>query len=196
MPLSIVPLTPDRLEDLASLFGQGGDPKRCWCAFFRVRGRDWTEWTGERNRTVLERAVADTASDGRAPGLVAYDGDEAVGWTSLGPREDYDRIVHSTVLAPIDETPVWSIVCFVVGRRSRGQGIAAALLDAAIAYARDHGATTLEAYPADVPAGSRLPAANAYRGTLSMFTRAGFSVVARRQANAASAPRPIVRKSL
>src|SRR4029079_8396278 len=110
-----------------------------------------------------------------APGLVAYQDGRAVGWVSLGPREDYERLAYSKILAPLDDVPVWSIVCFVVSRRSRGQGLAARLLDAAIAYARDHGATTLEAYPIEIPEGKRIPAANAYRGALSTFERAGFS---------------------
>ena len=54
-----------------------------------------------------------------APGLVAYRDDRAVGWVSLAPREDYERLAYSKVLAPLDDTPVWSIVCFVVSRRSR-----------------------------------------------------------------------------
>jgi GNAT superfamily N-acetyltransferase len=191
--LRILPLTPERVPDLADLFGQGGDPRWCWCAYFRVRGRDWTNSTAAENREVLETAVAENATDGRAPGLVAYDGTDAVGWTSVGPREDYERLTFSKVLAPVDGTPVWSIVCFVVGRRARGRGVATALLDAAIAYARDHGATTLEAYPVEVSEGMRIPSANVYHGTLSMFERAGFEVVERRQANAASPVRPIVR---
>jgi GNAT superfamily N-acetyltransferase len=192
----ILPLTPERVPDLADLFGQGGDPRWCWCAYFRVRGRDWTNSTGAENREVLETAVAENAAEGRAPGLVAYDGADAVGWTSVGPRTDYERLAYSKVLAPVDDTPVWSIVCFVVGRRARGKGVAAALLDAAIAYARDHGAITLEAYPVEVAEGRRIPSANAYHGTLSMFERAGFTVVERRQANAASPVRPIVRRRL
>ncbi len=103
---------------------------------------------------VLQTAIV-RARPGRAPGLVAYDGEEAIGWVSVGPREDYERLAYSRVLAPIDDTPVWSIVCFVVGRRSRRQGVANALLDSAIEYARDHGATTLEAYPVDVESGHR-----------------------------------------
>ena len=87
-------------------------------------------------------------------------------------------------------------MCFVVGRRFRGQGIAGALLEAAISYARDHGATTLEAYPAEVPEGERIDSAQVYKGTLSMFERAGFQVVARRRHNAATPVRPIVRRSL
>jgi GNAT superfamily N-acetyltransferase len=144
---------------------------------------------------VLEVAVETTAAQRRAPGLIAYEGGEAIGWVSLGPRDDYERLMHSKVLAPVDEEPVWSIVCFVVSRRARGRGVAKALLDAAVDYARYHGAKWLEAYPVDT-AGGRIPSANAYTGTLSMFERAGFGVVARRQANRASPVRPIVRLRL
>jgi GNAT superfamily N-acetyltransferase len=196
MTLSIVPLTDDRVPDLAELFGQGGDPKWCWCTWFRVRGRDWTNATAAENRAVLEAAVRDERANDRAPGLVAYDEGAAVGWTSLGPRDDFERLAYSRLLAPVDDTPVWSIVCFVVGRRFRGRGVATALLDAAIAYSREHGATTLEAYPVEVPDGGRIPAANAYHGTLSMFERAGFSVIERRRWNAGSPVRPIVRLEL
>jgi len=195
LELEIVPLTPARLPDLAALFGQGGDPRDCWCAFYRTRER-WPaklEDRIRRNRAVLEDAVRTLGAEDRAPGLVAYRGDEAVGWVSLGPRTDYERLEHSTVLARIDDKPVWSIVCFVVGRKSRGQGVANALLDAAIAYARDHGATLLEAYPTDTD-GKRIHAADAYHGTLAMFDRAGFEVAARRQFNATSPVRPIVRR--
>ena len=194
--LTIVPLTTARVADLATLFDQGGDPEWCWCTYYRVRGRSWSNSTPTDNRALLgglaDRAPAEGAL---APGLVAYSDGQAVGWVSLGPREDYERLAYSKVLAPIDDRPVWSIICFVVGRQSRGQGIAGALLDAAIDHARASGATTLEAYPTDTD-GGRVPSANLFKGTLSMFLRAGFTVVARRQANATSAPRPIVRLEL
>ena len=189
--LTIVPLTAARVADLATLFDQGGDPRWCWCTYYRVRGRTWSNSTPADNRALLG-GLADRAL---APGLVAYSDGQAVGWVSLGPREDYERLAYSKVLAPIDDRPVWSIICFVVGRQSRGQGIAGALLDAAIDHARASGATTLEAYPTDTD-GGRVPSANLFKGTLSMFVRAGFTVVARRQANATSAPRPIVRLEL
>lgn len=193
--LEIKPLTPSRLPDLASLFEQGGDPKWCWCAFFRVRGMTWSNSTPPENRKVLQKAVTADARAGHAPGLVAYRDGEAVGWVSLSPREEYDRLEHSTVLARVDDKPVWSIVCFVVGRKARGQGVAAALLDAAVAYAREHGARLLEAYPVDT-SGGRVPAANAFHGTLGMFEKAGFRVVERRQFNKGSPVRPIVRRAL
>jgi GNAT superfamily N-acetyltransferase len=191
--LEILPLIPERLPDLAGLFEQGGDPKWCWCSFYRVRGVDFRTATAKGNRAVLERATATTEAQGRAPGLIAYRGGEAIGWVSLGPRDDYERLQHSKVLAPIDDRPAWSIVCFVVARHARGQGVARAMLEAAIAYARDHGATLLEAYPADTE-GGRISAANAFKGTVPMFEAAGFEVVERRQANRTSAPRPIVRR--
>ena len=136
---------------------------------YRVRDRSFANSTPAANRATLEGLADDTP----APGLVAYAGDALVGWVSLGPRESYERLTYSRVLAPVDDTPVWSIVCFVVSRRARGRGIAKALLAAAIEYARVHGATTLEAYPVDTSDG-RVSAAIAYQGTLSMFERAGF----------------------
>jgi len=189
--ISVLPLTPERFPDLAALFEEGGDPKWCWCMYFRARGRTWSNSTAAGNRAELEALTGGPL----APGLVAYRDDRVVGWVSLGPREDYERLTYSQVLAPIDDTPVWSIVCFVVSRRSRGQGVAAALLDAAVEYAREHGATTLEGYPVDA-GDDRVPAANAFHGTLRMFERAGFTVIARRQWNRSTPVRPIVRRSL
>ena len=191
--LDIQPLTPKRLPDLATLFNQGGDPKWCWCSFFRVRNVDFANATPATNRAVLEKAVNTTARQRRHPGLVAYRDGEPIGWVSLGPRDDYDRLQHSKVMAPVDDKPVWSIVCFVVSRTARKQGVAHALLEAAIDYAREHGATLLEAYPVETD-GGRVPAAHAYKGTVGMFERAGFAEVARRRATPTSTPRPIVRR--
>ncbi|MDQ2675148.1 MAG: GNAT family N-acetyltransferase, partial [Chloroflexota bacterium] len=130
--LEIVPLTAERQSDLADLFDQGGDPKWCWCSFYRLRSLDFKDATPASNRRVLETAVGTTAAEGRAPGLVAYRDGAVIGWVSVGPRDDYERLQHSRVLAPVDERPVWSIVCFVVARSARGQGVARALLDAAM----------------------------------------------------------------
>jgi GNAT superfamily N-acetyltransferase len=193
--LRIEPLTPERLPDLAALFGQGGDPRWCWCSWFRDSGR-WPAKRDDRvarNRGILEDAVRTLGPQGRAPGLVAYRDGEAVGWVSLGPREDYQRLERSTVLRRLDDKPVWSIVCFVVGKRSRGQGVASAMLEAAMDYARQQGATLLEGYPTD-PHGKRIPAAYAYTGTLGMFEKAGFSVAAVRRFNETSPEHPIVRR--
>src|SRR5688500_15994530 len=136
-------------EDLAALFMEGGDPKWCWCMYYRKRGMDWSNANPADNREDL-RAIA---GGDTAPGLVAYSEGRAVGWVGLSPRSEYSRLEASKVLAPVDDKPVWSIVCFVVSAKARGQGIASALLDGAIGYARSKGATILEAYPVAIERG-------------------------------------------
>ena len=193
--LGIVPLTSERFPDLADLFATG-DPRWCWCMYFRVRGRTWSNSSPDTNRSDLRKLARDGERDGSiAPGLVAYREGAAVGWVSLAPREDYERLAFSTMLRPIDDRPVWSIVCFVVGRRHRRQGVAAALLEAAIGYARTHGARTLEGYPLHESRG-KVPSSAAYVGTQAMFERAGFTVAELRSWDSSSPPRPIMRLEL
>jgi len=193
--LEVLPLTSERFGDLRQLFASG-DPRWCWCQYFRVRGRSWANASAESNQADLERLTSEAdQTDGVAPGLVGYLDGTAVGWVSLGPREDYERLAHSTLLHPVDDRPVWSIVCFVVAGRQRGKGVATALLDAAIAYARERGAETIEAYPIHESRG-RVSSDAAYAGTQGMFDRAGFTVVDVRQWNATSPPRPIMRLEL
>jgi len=188
----VVPLTAERFQDLAALFNEGGDPKWCWCMYFRTRGLDWSNSTSASNRNGLEALAA---RPDLAPGLVGYRDGLVVGWVSLAPREDYRRLEASKVLARVDATPVWSIVCFVVSKKARGQGVASAMLAAAIDYARDHGATTLEAYPVAATRG-RVSPANAFHGVQSMYKKAGFTVIETRQWNMTSPVRPIMRLSL
>jgi GNAT superfamily N-acetyltransferase len=186
-----VPLSEARWPDLAALFSQGGDPRTCWCAFWRLRGKDWSFSSSDRNRELL-RSLA-----GRdpAPGLVAYADGDAVGWVSLGPRADFERLEHSRVRPRLDDVPVWSIVCFVVARTARRRGLTRALLDAAVDYARAHGAPALEAYPVD-PGGGRIPSANGYTGLLSVFEASGFEVVREIDSPQATVRRVIVRREL
>jgi ribosomal protein S18 acetylase RimI-like enzyme len=193
LPLQIAPLEPDRWNDLAALFEEGGDPKWCWCMYFRLRSKAFAITGAGANRSGLRALTASAAAAGSpAPGLIGYRDGRAVCWVSLGPRSDYERLEHSTTLRPIDDRPVWSIVCFVVSRAARSQGLARAMLDGAVAYARERGAQAVEAYPTPTE-GARHPAASLYRGTLGMFEAAGFRVVGWSTPQANAAPRPIVR---
>ena len=83
------------------------------------------------------------------PGLIGYSGGEPIGWISLGPREDYAKLQRSPIMKPVDEKPVWSIVCTFVGKAHRGAGFQRRLLQAAIDHARANGVRLLEAYPVD-----------------------------------------------
>ena len=189
--LEIVPVTPERWADVTALFDEGGDPKTCSCMFWRVRSRDWSFANAAEARDGFRTLVE--AGHDPAPGLLAIAEGRPVGWVSVAPREDYGRLTASRVRPKLDDVPVWSIVCFVVSRSVRGQGLTTRLLDAAMDYAIDHGAPALEAYPVD-PGDGRVPAALGYTGLLSTFLAAGFEVVREIDSPGATARRVIVRR--
>jgi ribosomal protein S18 acetylase RimI-like enzyme len=193
----IEPLTDATWPALEALFREGGDPRWCWCQFWRLRSKDF----GAAKVPELRARLRTLADGPQPPGLVAIEGDgadaRAVGWVSLGPRADFERIVRSKVIPAVDGRPVWSIVCFAVSASARGRGVARALLDGAIDYARERGADALEAYPVVVGAGEGIHPESAFTGTLPMFERAGFSVVAERASDpSASRLRVVVRREL
>jgi len=126
---------------------------------------------------------------GKVPGLIGYREGRPIGWISLGPREDYAKLQRSPVMKPVDEKPVWSIVCFFVDPKERGKGVCERLLKAGIEYARAQGARLLEAYPVDK--GERSHPDFIWFGAKQMYDRAGFVEVARRKQT-----RPVVRRRL
>ena len=68
-------------------------------------------------------------------GVLAYEGDEPVGWCSVAPRETYVRLQRSRTMPRVTprDTATWTILCFFVIRSRRGQGITRALLDGSVA---------------------------------------------------------------
>ena len=196
MTVDVRPLTDETWDALAALFREGGDPRWCWCQYWRLRSKDFG---AAKVPELRERLRGQAAGAPRAdpPGLVAFDGDRAVGWVSLGPRDAYQRIVRSRVIPKVDDRPVWSIVCFAVSSSARGQGVGSALLDAAIEFATTQGVRTLEAYPVAVDAREPIHPESAFTGTLPMFVRAGFEVVAERASDPSSAhTRVVVRRDI
>jgi GNAT superfamily N-acetyltransferase len=173
--VEVYPATTERWPDLAALFATAADPASCWCMYWRYSMTEYHAMpNAERRRRLKERV--DT---GRVPGLLAYLDGQVVGWCSLSPRDDFQRLQRSPTLKPVDSALVWSIVCFFVLRQFRRRGVATALLRAAVEFAHQHGAEAVEGYPL-VPTQSRLPAAAAFPGTVALFERAGFQEVARR----------------
>jgi len=138
---------------------------------------------GEGNRLAMKALV----ESGRVPGILAYSGGVPVGWCSVSPREEFGALARSRVLRPVDDAPVWSVVCFFVGKAHRRRGLTVALLRAAVDYAAAHGAAIVEGYPTE-PKKADAPAVFLYTGTVSAFRKAGFVEVARR-----STSRPIMR---
>lgn len=186
MKLEVHPLTRDRWKDLLDLFGRPGAsiPRGCWCMYYRKSGSS-SIGPGAANKRALKSLV----DRGYVPGLIGYEDGTPVGWISLGPRVDYVKLQRSPVMKPVDEKPVWSIVCFFVDRGARGRGLSEALLKGAIEYARSQGVTLLEAYPVDKEESSHPEFM--WFGAKRMYDRAGFKEVARRKET-----RPVVRRTI
>lgn len=181
--LTFAPLTLERWADFVALFGPHGATGGCWCMWWRLSQREFERDKGPVNK----EAMLDLVASGEVPGLLAYAEGQAVGWCAISPRESLPRLARSRILKPVDDQPVWSIVCFYVAKPFRRRGVTQALLHAAVDYAREQGARIVEGYPVE-PKGGKTADVFAYTGLASAFRRAGFVEVARR-----SETRPIMR---
>lgn len=192
--LDVVPATVGRWDDVVALLGGNGE-QGCWCQSWR--GTDagspgFGQALAGAHRAALERQV--TEGD-FAPGVIAYLDGLPVGWCGLGPRRAMPRLMRSRTIPLVDDVPVWSIGCFVVRVGYRRRGVARALLDGAVAYARSMGAPAIEAYPID-PGGTRVSTSFAFVGFASSFEAAGFRRVLLTDARSAGLPRWLMRLDL
>ena len=187
--LAIHPLTPARWPDLEAIFEARGCSvaRGCWCMYYRRSGARAALPPGTTQAAANKADFKALVDAGRMTGLVGYRGGVPVGWLSIGPREDFAKLRRSPVMKAVDDRPVWSVICFVVPAEHRGQGVARALLDGAIDYAKAHGIALLEAYPVDRPERSA-DDESMWFGAKSMYDAAGFEEVARRKPH-----RPVVR---
>jgi len=143
--------------------------------WFRLPGRE-----GSTSRTAERRAAfGDRAEAAPSPGIVAYVDGEPVGWVAVAPRAEYPRLRRSTVVVHDPDVPdCWSVTCFYIHPSHRREGLATALLHAAVEHAAAHGAGNVEGYPVD--AQQRVSSSVMFHGSLGLFTRAGFKEVGRR----------------
>ena len=161
--LDFRPVTAANREDFERFFSAPGAPKHCWCMVWRRTAAEAKLQAGaERKRMMMERIAA-----GTPVGLLAYDGDEAVGWVSIAPRETH-RALGGPPVEPGEV--IWSLTCFFVPRKLRGEGLVRKLLKGAVDHARANGATVVEAYPVD-------PDSPSFRfmGFVPVFAEAGFA---------------------
>jgi GNAT superfamily N-acetyltransferase len=176
------PLTPDRWADLEQLFGANGACGGCWCMWWRQGNKEHEANKGDGNRGAF-KAIVDS---GPPPGVLAYSGNEPVGWTAVAPRTAYPRLSRSSIARPIDDEPVWCVSCLFIHRKYRRQGLSSQLIAAAAQLAKKHGARIVEAYPFEPK--KETAAAFIWTGTTPAYQRAGFVEVARHNPT-----RPIMR---
>ena len=184
--LRYFPATPDRWKDIENLFGERGGCGGCWCMTWRQSASEFAANKGDKNRAKFQAIV----KKGAEPGVLAYDGDEPVGWCAVAPRDQFPRLENSRVWARVDDQPVWSITCLFVKKGFRNKGLSSKLIEAATKLAKKQGAKIVEAYPQDLK-GKRLPDAFVWTGLAGAFVKAGFEEAARR-----SEQKPIMRKKI
>ena len=163
--LEVRPVTKENRAEFEAFFSSPGAPHYCWCMVWRRTSAEAKQNTPAGRKTqMLGRIGA-----GVPVGLLAYRDGEAVGWVSVAPRDTYRNLGGSAAEAG---EKIWSIVCFYVPRKLRGEGLVRKLIAAAVAHAKENGASIVEAYP--VP-----PEAPSYRfmGFIPVFTEAGFTDV-------------------
>lgn len=150
--------------------------------WWRLKRSEFNKNKGEGNKKALKKIV----SGGEVPGIIAYVNNQPVGWCSVAPRGAFSTLERSRVLKPVDDKPVWSVVCFFVAKPFRRKGISVKLLEASVEHVKKQGGKIIEGYPGDPS--SALPDAFVYNGLVSAFRKAGFVEVLRR-----SKRRPIMR---
>jgi GNAT superfamily N-acetyltransferase len=167
--LTIRPLTPDLWPALQDLFGKHGACNGCWCMYWRI-GTAYRKRPPDENKTAFQEIV----NRGPPPGLIAFEGDLAVGWCQLTPRDALSWLDCAWRLRRVDEVPVWSLSCFFVRVGHRRKGVTSALVAAALKAAKRAKAPALEAYPLDA---DKTPSASG-TGYATTLARAGFKTVA------------------
>ncbi|QTX03853.1 GNAT family N-acetyltransferase [Agromyces archimandritae] len=190
--IEVHPATADRFDAVETVLApkQAGAPA-CWCLTYRIPNPE-SKALGAAGRPGRLRRYAE---EGTPPGVVAYVDGEPAGWCSVSPRSTYHRLMHSRTIPFADELDPWSIVCLVVRAGYRRQGVARAMLGAAVEYAREQGAPAIEAYPVDA-AGGRVNGTLAYMGTTELFESAGFERVLETDSHSAGLRRWLMRLPL
>lgn len=176
-------LTPDRWNDFEQLFGEKGACGGCWCMHWKLKHKVFTKTKGEGNKQLMKTAV----EDGTEPGILVYLDDKPIAWCAVEPREKYPTLGRSKVLSPVDESNVWSVVCFYIEKEHRRKGLSSKVLEAVVELCGAKGAQILEGYPVS-PKSGKTADAFAWTGLEKSYIKAGFNEVARR-----SETRPIMR---
>ena len=176
--------------DVKTMLGpKRADANVCWCLSYRLPGKENTSLQGPARGA----KVADLMKHGPI-GVLAYDGEDVVGWAAVAPRAE-TTFARSRMIPRVDDLPVWSVWCIRVRPGHRGQGISHALLAGAVAFARGQGAPAIEGYPVDND-GKKVDLTMAYVGTRSLFEKAGFRLAAKTSSVLNGFPRVLMRLDL
>ncbi|WP_377323900.1 GNAT family N-acetyltransferase [Pimelobacter simplex] len=177
-------------DDVRALVGpKRDDASVCWCLSYRIPSKINNAMRGQERG----RFVAELLEQGPL-GVLAYRDDVPVGWAAVAPRAD-TTFARNRKIPHVDDLPVWSVWCIRVRPGHRGQGISHALIQGAVAFARDNGAPALEAYPLD-NGDAKVDQTMAYAGLRANFEAAGFRWAADTTSVLSGHPRVLLRHDL
>lgn len=185
--LRIVPANQAGCDDLQTVFGSRGDAAFCQCQRFKLAPREAFRSFPVEERALRLRAQTNCGQPRATStsGLVAYLGGEPVGWCAVEPRPAYEGLLRVFKVPWLgrtedksDET-VWAVTCVFARAGFRRRGIGHALAHAAVEFARERGASALEAYPMVTEPGDNIIWGELHVGTRSMFAAAGLDEVSR-----------------
>lgn len=182
--VSVVPANEAGWQEIQAVFGSSGDPSRCWCQRFKMApGESWASvGAPELARRLRTQTRCSDQHAAATTGLVAYLDEEPVGWCAVEPRPAYPRMLRNNRVPwegrseNKNDDSIWAVACFVVRKGFRRSGIASALAEAAVDFARQRGARALEAYPMTT---KEALLGELHVGTHAMFVAAGFAEVNR-----------------
>jgi GNAT superfamily N-acetyltransferase len=165
------------------------DANVCWCLSYRIQSAENRALVGtargERVKQLIEEGP---------PGVLAYDGDEVVGWAAVAPRAE-TTFARNRKIPHVDDVAAWSVWCIRVRPGHRGEGISHHLLRGAVEFARERGAPAIEGYPVD-NGGERVDLTMAFVGTRGLFEGAGFTKAANTDSVLNGFPRVLMRLDL
>ena len=166
--------------DFERLFEKPGEWEACWCTYYQRPGplpkAETAGFTPAQKAARNRRDMKELVDRGCPHGVLVHAGTEPVGWCQYGPKVGLPRIDAGRKYRKLSfgaEKRLWRITCFCVDRKYRNRAVASAGLAAALESIRRKGGGTVEAYPV-----TRRGALAAWFGTVSMFRKEGFEVVA------------------
>lgn len=178
-------------EDVRAVIGpKNPDANVCWCLSYRIDAKLNTELVGRARGEHVKQLCGEDPP----PGVLAYDGDEPVGWAAVAPRSQ-TTFARSRKIPHVDDLPVWSLWCIRIRPGHRRKGISHTLIQGAVEYAKGRRAPAIEAYPID-NRGAKVDLTMAYAGLRKNFEAAGFTHAADTASVLAGHPRVLMRLDL
>jgi GNAT superfamily N-acetyltransferase len=177
-------------EDVETMVGpKRPDANVCWCLSYRIASKENLSLRG----AARAKKVAAIMKHGPI-GVLAYEGDEVVGWAAVARRAD-TSFARNNRIPHVDDLDVWSVWCIRVRPGHRRKGISHPLLAGAVEFARAQGAPAIEGYPVD-NRGKKVDLTMAYVGTRALFEKAGFRKAADTSSVLNGFPRVLMRLEL